>query len=179
MIELFGFARYFRAMFKPDPIHTRRLTEFLTDHPGNYRVIADRPNAATSARALNIWCYDPITLKRYMQFMAVTQAIDDGDAGVSVSISRAHRSRRMLRCRYMTRLAADQLHTRHYQLMPANYVLRGIPLSAGEHQRRVSYEPAGFVVGKWVSIAASIVFLALVAWAWTRARLPEKRLMGR
>lgn len=40
---------------------------------------------------------------------------------------------------------------REYKLLPANYVLRAIPLSAGTHRLRVEYLPAAFRVGAWIS----------------------------
>jgi hypothetical protein len=52
-----------------------------------------------------------------------------------------------------------------YEVMPANYCLRAIPLAAGHHLLRVEYSPLGFRVGKAVSVAALAVFLALSALA--------------
>lgn len=57
-----------------------------------------------------------------------------------------------------------------YELIPANYVLRGIPLKAGKHRLRIEYRPIEFVVGRWVSLASLILFLGLAA-AWTVRRL--------
>ena len=48
-----------------------------------------------------------------------------------------------------------------YEVMPANYCLRVIPLAAGHHLLRVEYSPLGFRAGKVVSIAALALFLAL------------------
>ena len=56
-----------------------------------------------------------------------------------------------------------------YQIMPANYILRAIPLAAGRHLIRLDYLPSMFIVGKWVSIvtvaiyAISIAFLSIQA----------------
>jgi hypothetical protein len=52
-----------------------------------------------------------------------------------------------------------------YEVMPANYCLRVIPLAAGRHLLRVEYSPSGYRLGKAVSIAAWAVFLALVIFA--------------
>ena len=52
-----------------------------------------------------------------------------------------------------------------YEVMPANYCLRVIPLAAGHHLLRVEYSPSGYRLGKAVSIAAWAVFLALVIFA--------------
>jgi hypothetical protein len=49
-----------------------------------------------------------------------------------------------------------------YQVLPANYVLRAIPLSQGHHRIRLEYSPLAFRVGAWVSIVSmtGFVFLA-------------------
>jgi hypothetical protein len=53
-----------------------------------------------------------------------------------------------------------------YQVMPANYSLRAIPLAAGHHRLRMEYRPRSFVWGKWVSLVSVAAFLCLVAvWA--------------
>ena len=51
-----------------------------------------------------------------------------------------------------------------YQLLPANYILRAVPLSAGRHLLRVEYASQAFVIGKWISIAALIGFLVALGW---------------
>ena len=51
-----------------------------------------------------------------------------------------------------------------YQLLPANYILRAVPLTAGHHHLRVEYAPCGFTIGKWISIVVSILFLGI--WFW-------------
>lgn len=50
----------------------------------------------------------------------------------------------------------------YYQVMPANYCLRAVPLTAGHHLLRLEYAPFGFRVGRWVSIASLGAFLVLV-----------------
>ncbi len=49
-----------------------------------------------------------------------------------------------------------------YDLLPANYVLRAVPLAAGHHHLRVECAPRGFVIGKWISIVAGFLFLGAV-----------------
>lgn len=49
-----------------------------------------------------------------------------------------------------------------YIVMPANYTLMAIPLSAGEHHLRLEYKPISFVVGKWISLSALIIYLMLI-----------------
>jgi hypothetical protein len=59
-----------------------------------------------------------------------------------------------------------------YQIMPANYCLRAIPLAAGHHLLRIEYSPLGFRIGKVVSIAAWAIFIVLAGLA-VRFRIPS------
>nr|HID58942.1 hypothetical protein [Desulfobacterales bacterium] len=53
---------------------------------------------------------------------------------------------------------------KRYDVMPANYILRAIPLSGGHHRIRVEYVPLTFQVGKWISIVAVILYMTLTGW---------------
>ena len=59
-----------------------------------------------------------------------------------------------------------------YEIIPANYTLRGVPLTAGYHSFRMVYRPVSFVVGCWLSLAGIIVWLA-VAVALLRRRCTD------
>lgn len=48
-----------------------------------------------------------------------------------------------------------------YELIPADYILRAIPLQAGAHRLRIEYSPVAFTVGKWVSWVSLALFIAL------------------
>jgi hypothetical protein len=48
-----------------------------------------------------------------------------------------------------------------YQIMPANYCLRAVPLQAGHHLIRMEYSPLGYRIGKVVSLVAWPIFIAL------------------
>jgi uncharacterized membrane protein YfhO len=54
-----------------------------------------------------------------------------------------------------------------YELLPANYILRAVPLAAGHHHLRVEYAPREFAIGTWISLVAGVLFLAAVVW-WRR-----------
>ncbi len=41
-----------------------------------------------------------------------------------------------------------------YQVLPANYVLRAVPLGAGHHRMRMEYSPPYFRLGIWLSLTA-------------------------
>jgi uncharacterized membrane protein YfhO len=59
----------------------------------------------------------------------------------------------------------------HYQLLPADYVLRGIPLSAGKHTLAVEFVAPGFEIGRSVSLAATTLLLLTIALRARRAIL--------
>jgi hypothetical protein len=52
----------------------------------------------------------------------------------------------------------------NYKLLPANYILRAVPLLAGHHHLRVEYARDALAIGKWISILASLAFLAALGW---------------
>ena len=56
-----------------------------------------------------------------------------------------------------------------YQLLPANYALRAVPLAAGHHRVRIEYAPRAFMLGKGVSMGAWIAFFG-AALLWLRRR---------
>jgi hypothetical protein len=60
-----------------------------------------------------------------------------------------------------------------YQIMPANYCLRAIPLQAGHHLIRLEYSPLGYRIGKVVSLISLAFFLILTGWS---INMPPKRL---
>jgi Bacterial membrane protein YfhO len=51
-----------------------------------------------------------------------------------------------------------------YDLLPANYVLRAVPLAAGHHLLRVEYRPVAFVIGIWISLICAVAYLAALVW---------------
>lgn len=59
---------------------------------------------------------------------------------------------------------------RKYNLMPADYILRAIPLSAGHHWIKIEYVPSAFTIGKWISIVSSIIYLFAVVVCARRSR---------
>ncbi len=59
----------------------------------------------------------------------------------------------------------------NYELIPADYILRAIPLPAGEHRLRMEYRPRAFVIGAWISAGSLLLFAALACGrAWQRLR---------
>jgi hypothetical protein len=67
----------------------------------------------------------------------------------------------------------------HYEIMPANYCLRAVPLGAGHHRLRLEYLPSGFRAGRIISVAAWVLFAAACGFAiaqksqWSRKLATE------
>jgi len=60
---------------------------------------------------------------------------------------------------------------RQYQVLPANYVLRAIPLMAGRHRLRLEYAPAAFLIGRGISLVALTLYVVALGWyGWTWRR---------
>ena len=52
-----------------------------------------------------------------------------------------------------------------YHLMPADYVLRAVPLSAGHHHLRIVYAPPAVPIGIGLSVAAWTLWGGLLVWS--------------
>ena len=55
-----------------------------------------------------------------------------------------------------------------YEILPANYCLRAVPLKTGHHKILMEYAPRGFRIGRWISIVAAAGWI--VAFGWMLAR---------
>ena len=58
-----------------------------------------------------------------------------------------------------------------YEVMPANYILRAIPLAAGSHRIRMEYTSPGLAAGLWISGLAWAGWIALALWPFRSALL--------
>ena len=54
-----------------------------------------------------------------------------------------------------------EMPAKSYDVLRADYILRGIPLGPGRHHILMEYLPAAYVWGKWTSIAACVVYFAI------------------
>jgi hypothetical protein len=52
---------------------------------------------------------------------------------------------------------------RHYDLLPANYILRAVPLAAGHHHLAIEYAPPSFRLGAGCSLGALALWLGAAA----------------
>jgi len=60
-----------------------------------------------------------------------------------------------------------------YEIIPANYTLRGVPLVPGHHRFRMEYRPVSFVIGIWLTLAGVVVWLAVAGFCLWRKRNPD------
>ncbi len=67
-------------------------------------------------------------------------------------------------------LALQGSEQSNYQLLPANYVLRAVPLAAGQHRLRVVYSPSAYRAGAWSSLISGALFLLVLA-SWAARRV--------
>jgi hypothetical protein len=51
-----------------------------------------------------------------------------------------------------------------YHLMPADYILRAVPLTAGHHHLKIVYAPPAFTIGVGVSLAAWALWVGFFLW---------------
>jgi len=58
----------------------------------------------------------------------------------------------------------------NYNLLPANYTLMAIPLAAGDHLLRLEYLPKTFVIGKWLSLTAFLLYILAFSFFLLRSR---------
>jgi len=59
---------------------------------------------------------------------------------------------------------------RTYDITPADWAMQGIALSAGSHDIRLYFEPTGFRVGRWVTLASLIGYAAVSGLIFCRER---------
>ncbi len=55
-----------------------------------------------------------------------------------------------------------------YQVVPANLVLRGIPVSAGQHRFRLEYDPLPYRIGRALTLTGIVLYAGAVLWWWWR-----------
>ena len=60
----------------------------------------------------------------------------------------------------------------HYQVLPADYTLMAVPLDVGRHLLRLEYAPPGWVIGRWISLGAFLIYLLAATILAVRPRRP-------
>jgi hypothetical protein len=67
---------------------------------------------------------------------------------------------------------------RAYEVLPANYVLRAVPLSQGHHHILIEYAPIGFRVGRWITAVALSGFVIAMVFYGRRNRRQPQSILG-
>jgi len=65
-----------------------------------------------------------------------------------------------------------------YDVLPANYVLRAIPLLSGHHHILIEYSPIGFRVGTWISILSLAGYSVAAAFRVRRRRAQPSSILA-
>jgi len=60
---------------------------------------------------------------------------------------------------------------KRYRILPADGFLRAIALGSGRHHFLMTYQPASFILGKWVSILSCFLYVGILC-AWFRRERP-------
>ncbi|MCX7817515.1 MAG: YfhO family protein [Syntrophales bacterium] len=55
-------------------------------------------------------------------------------------------------------------HGDRYEVLRADYTFMAIPVGSGNHRIRLEYVPTGYIVGKWISFGALVLYILL--WGW-------------
>jgi hypothetical protein len=264
LLEMLGFAQRQVATSRMSDAMSGMLREFVAAHPGDYRVLdLWRPNNGFLLGVPDLWGNNPAVLRRYAEFMTLSQGGDPDRATQYLAIRRIDPLLAILRFRYafipssdgfqmleagtaplprvllvndwqrrdgrnaifaalrdptfdprrtallesepeprpqsgaagsaalvsaspdmlsievdtdqptlliITDLYDSDWHVealpgsvqQSYRLMPADYVLRAVPLTAGHHRLQLVYAPAGFSLGVGISLLAWAVWLLLL-----------------
>jgi hypothetical protein len=106
--ELFVFAAQSReTMDTQDPM-TQRVSEYLAQHPGDYRIAnANNPNAAMVLGVADILGNDSSALLRYAEFMAYSQGQNPDHVSQYMNQAKPKPVHALLRLRYIFNFFAD------------------------------------------------------------------------
>jgi hypothetical protein len=101
-LELTSFAGTSLASFPMAAPYSPSYRDFLAQHPGDYRVLHDNPNAAMTVGTQDVEGNDPSGLLRYRRFMNFVEGLDLDAAPFSMPPQNFDTNAlRMVRCRYL------------------------------------------------------------------------------
>ena len=73
--------------------------------------------------------------------------------------------------RYWRAVAEPGSVQKSYQVVPADYTLLAVPLSAGEHRMRIEYAPPGYTIGRWISLVGLLLYILAGVFFLRRSKL--------
>lgn len=116
LLEGFVFAWISRPVFHYRETRIPEFREFYAARPGDYRVLNRvLPNSAMSTESRDIWGYGPMVLKRYAEFMAVTQRVDPDKTSTYLPLHAYHPLWDLLRVRFIIMPAAEGMTVREME----------------------------------------------------------------
>jgi hypothetical protein len=153
-VEMFVFAHGARATFDSTTIVNSDEKRFLSEHPGDYRILnVANPNSAMLIGAQDMWGYEATVVRRYAEFMTWSQGGDPDQAMSYVKFVRYDPLFAMLRLRYALSQHGDELQIgdapgpamSHLQLVSSYRVLpdRNAIFDA---LRSITFDPAREVI---------------------------------
>lgn len=78
--------------------------------------------------------------------------------------------------RYWHAVALPGSSQKLYEVLPADYALIGVPLSAGSHLIRLEYAPSGYLIGRWISLTGVVAYFgALSLFLWHKRLLKARK----
>ncbi len=112
-LEGFVFAWISRPVFHYRETRIPQLREFYASRTGDYRVLNRvHPNSAMSTGSRDIWGYGPMVLKRYAEFMAVTQGVNPDRASTYLPLHTYHPLWDLLGLRFILLPAGEGISVR-------------------------------------------------------------------
>ncbi|NPU83628.1 MAG: hypothetical protein HPY65_03985 [Syntrophaceae bacterium] len=116
LLEGFVFAWVSRPVFHYRETFIPEFRKFYAARAGDYRVLNRvLPNSAMSTGSRDIWGYGPMVLKRYAEFMAVTQGVDPDRASTYLPLHAYHPLWDLLRVRFILMPAKDGIAVREME----------------------------------------------------------------
>ena len=101
MAELLLFARISRDTFHPSEVMPKQVADFLAEEPRDTRIlISPWPNAGMLYGAEGIWGYDPYVIRRYAEFVALTQGFNPDKVLQYIPLRKIHPLFDLMRCKY-------------------------------------------------------------------------------
>jgi hypothetical protein len=64
-----------------------------------------------------------------------------------------------------------------FRILPGDYILRAIPLEAGRQHFRLQYRPWIFILGKWVSILSTLLFIGILILHLSKPTIFQKKVI--
>ncbi|MFZ0929988.1 MAG: YfhO family protein [Syntrophobacteraceae bacterium] len=134
MAELLLFARISRDTFHSSEVMPKRVADFLSEAPRDARIlISPWPNAGMLYGAEGIWGFDPYVIRRYAEFVALTQGFNPDKVTQYMSFRQIHPLFDLMRCKYA--VVADRN-------------------GAGVHQLLQTTMPRATLISSWIVIGS-------------------------